>query len=357
MDFGAAPCITAALHAAVDAGAFGYLPTALVQDMAAAWAAWQRQRHGWEIGPEAVFAIPDVIHGFELAMDFFSRAGSPVILPTPAYMPFLAVPGWHGRPILEVPMARDGDGRYVLDLEGIDRAYAAGGDLLVLCNPCNPVGRVFTADELAGVTEVVDRHGGRVFADEIHGALTFPGHEHLPYAATSATAAGHSVTATSASKAWNLPGLKCAQLAITNARDAETWSRIGFMASHGTANLGVVASTAAYRDAGPWLDGVLAYLDRNRAALGRLLAEHLPGARWTSPEGTYLAWLDLRGTGAGDHPGEFFARHAGVGLVDGIACGPPGLGHARLNFATPLPVLTEMVQRMGAALQSAGAAG
>lgn len=354
MDFGTAPCITEALHAAVDAASFGYLPPSLVTAMAEAWSTWQRDRHGWDISPESVFPMPDVIRTMEVAIDFYSRAGSPVILPTPAYMPFLTVPGWHGRAILEVPMAREADGRLALDLDGIDRAYAAGGDLLVLCNPYNPVGRVFTREELAGVTEVVDRHGGRVFSDEIHGALTFPGHEHVPYASTSDTAAGHSVTATSASKAWNLPGLKCAQLAITNQRDAEIWSRVGFMASHGAANLGVVAATAAYRDGGPWLDGVLAYLDRNRSALDGFLAEHLPGARWTPPEGTYLAWLDLRDTGAGDHPGPFFAERAKVGLVDGIACGTPGLGHARLNFATPLPVLNELVERMGAAVAPAG---
>jgi cysteine-S-conjugate beta-lyase len=260
-------------------------------------------------------------------------------------MPFLELPGLLGREILAVPATRV-DGRPALDLDGIDAAFRAGGELLVLTNPHNPLGRVFTADELCAVCEVVDRHGGRVFADEIHAPLVYPGHEHVPYATVSPTAARHAVTGTSASKAWNLPGLACGQLILSNDADRAAFACLPTAATHGTSPLGVIAAAAAYTEGGLWLDGVLAHLDGNRRALAPLLAEHLPDARFDRPGGTYLAWLDLRALGLGDHPAEVLRVRTGVALVDGALCGTPGRGHARLNFATPRPVLELLVRRL-----------
>ena len=192
------------------------------------------------------------------AISVFSRPGSPVILPTPAYMPFVALPGQLGREAIQVPMVPGPDGRLALDPGGIDAAFRAGGHLLVLINPSNPVGRVYSPPELAAVAEVVERHGGRVFADEIHAPLVYPGlggygpsspggsstslRVHL------APAAGHAITAVSASKAWNLPGLKCAQLILTNDADAATWAGHWPLYEHGASTPGVRASIAAYRD-------------------------------------------------------------------------------------------------------------
>ncbi|GAB3454134.1 aminotransferase class I/II-fold pyridoxal phosphate-dependent enzyme [Streptomonospora sediminis] len=355
MDFGTAPPITEALHTAVDSMGFGYLPPRAAAAMSRACAQWQYDRYGWHVEAAAVHAIADVVKGFETAITHFSRPHSPVILPTPAYMPFLAVPRSLGRDIIEVPMASDGH-RHVLDLDGIDAAFRAGGHLLTLCNPYNPLGRVFTADELTALSEVVERHGGRVFADEIHAPLTYPGHRHVPYASLSPETARQAVTATSASKAWNVPGLKCAQLIVTNPGDAETMARIGPVLSNGAGTFGVAAATAAYTRGGPWLEDVLAYLDGNRRALAGLLAEHLPEAGYIPPEGTYLAWLDLRPLGLGDHPGRVLHERAGIVLVDGPACGEPGRGFARLNFATPRPILERLVTGIAAAV-GAGAAG
>jgi cysteine-S-conjugate beta-lyase len=349
MDFGTAPPILQALHAAVDTMNFGYLPPAMAAAMAAACAAWQRDRYGWAVSPEDVHPLPDVVKGFEVAIQHFSEPRSPIILPTPAYMPFLIVPGLLDRRIIEVPMVRGRD-RYVMDFDALDAAFRAGGQLLVLTNPHNPLGRVFTTDELHAVCAVVDRHGGRVFSDEIHSPLTYPGHRHVPYASLSDTAAGHTLTATSASKAWDLPGLKCAQLILSSESDARKLAEIGPFATHGASNLGVVANTAAFSSGGPWLDDVLGYLDRNRHALVDLLAEHLPDVRVDLPEGTYLAWLDMRGLGLGDHPGTVIRERTGVALVDGPECGSAGRGHARLNFATPRPVLERMVRRIAEAI-------
>ena len=160
MDFGTAPAVTDALHAAVDRQIFGYLPPALSEDLAEACAAWQRDTHGWAVEPADIHPLPDVIKGLEVAIEHFSRPASPVILPVPAYMPFLTVPALLGRDTIPVDMVPS-DGRYRVDLDALDGAYRAGGDLLILCNPHNPLGRVMELDELTAISEVVARRGGR----------------------------------------------------------------------------------------------------------------------------------------------------------------------------------------------------
>lgn len=350
MDFGTAPTITQAIHAAVDTGLFGYLPPAISDSMSAATAHWHESQYGWKVRSEDVHPIADVLKGLEVAIEHYSTVGSAVILPTPAYMPFFSVPVAMGRGIIEVPLAVTA-GHYEMDLEALDRAFKAGGELLILCNPYNPTGRVFTRDELIAISDVVTRNGGRVFSDEIHAPMVYAGSKHVPYASVSADAAAHTITVTSASKAWNLPGLKCAQLITSNAADAVVWERIGQMASHGASNLGVIANTAAYTSGQPWLDEVVAYNDGNRLALAELLAEHIPAIKYTPPEGTYIAWLDCRELGLGDHPAEFFKAEAGVALTDGVACGAPGAGFVRFIFATPRPVMEQAIHQMAAALE------
>ncbi len=349
MDFGTAPEVEAALRDLIMRQDFGYLTPRAARQLAEACAAWLASRHGWAVDPDRIRPLPDVIKGLEAAITLFSRPGSPVILPTPAYMPFLSVPPLLGREIIQVPMATAG-GRAVLDLDGIDAAFRAGGHLLIVCNPCNPVGRVYTQAELAGVCEVVERHGGRVFADEIHAPLTYPGHPHVPYASLSDAAAGHALTATSASKGWNLPGLKCAQMILSNDADRELWAEAGRLMEHGASTPGVRANIAAFTEGQDWLTGVVDYLDSSRMMLGNLLAEFLPGVRYQPPEGTYLAWLDCRDLGLGDNPGEFFLDKAWVLVSDGPAFGASGAGHVRLNFATPRPVLIQIISQLARAV-------
>src|SRR3954447_16741222 len=350
MDFGTAPAVTAALHRAVDENRFGYLPPQAALAMAESCAAWQGRRYGWEVPAEWVTPLPDVVAGLQAAIEYFTPPGSPIVLPTPAYMPFLIVPGLMQREIIEVPLVPGDDGRLTYDLDGLDRAFAAGGRLLVHCNPHNPVGRVFTEDEQLALAEVVERHGVRVFSDEIHAPLIYPGAVHRPYASLSPVTAGHTVTATSASKAWNLPGLKAAQFLVSNEADAAYWAEKGFFAAHGAAHLGVIANTAAYTHGEAWLDVVLAYLDRNRRLLAELLADRVPEVGYTMPEGTYLAWLDCRALGIEGPAGDFFLERAGVALIDGPECGSGGAGHVRLTFATPRPVLETIVDRLATAL-------
>jgi len=350
MDFGAAPAILDALSALSAEAKFGYLPPYLADELAAACAEFQRRRFGWETDPALIHPVPDVIKALEIAITHFSRPGSPVILPTPAYMPFLIVPGLLGREIIQVPM-RDEAGLRTLDLDGIGAAFRAGGHLLIFCSPCNPLGRVYPAAEMSRLVEVVDAHGGRVFADEVHAPIVYPGARHVPYASVSPAAAAHSLTATSASKAWNLPGLKCAQVILTNEPDRQRWEEMGFFAAHGASNPGVVANIAAYRHGEAWLDEVLAYLDDGRRLLADLLGRHLPQVRHRPPDGTYLAWLDCTGLDLSCSPGQLVTERGHVTVVDGPRFGAGGAGSFRLNFATPHPVLAEMVEHIAAVLK------
>lgn len=348
MDFGTAPAVTAALHDAIDRGLLGYLPDGLAREMSRACADWYQRTYGWSVSPEQVHPIADVIRGLEAAIEYFSEPGRAVVLPTPAYMPFFQVPGTLGREIIQVPMVRDEAGVDRLDLDGIGAALAGGGHLVVLCNPHNPIGRVYERAELTALADVVELHGGRVFADEIHAPLVYAPHRHVPYASVSPVAAGHSVTATSASKAWNLPGLKCAQFIVTNDADAAVWQEHGAHIGHGASTLGVIANTAAYDHGREWLDDVLAYLDGNRRALAEMLAARLPGVRYRPPEGTYLAWLEGGPLAGPEQPAELILERGGVALIEGTRCGEAGC--VRLNFATPRPVLGEIVDRMATAL-------
>nr|WP_274636765.1 aminotransferase class I/II-fold pyridoxal phosphate-dependent enzyme [Microbacterium bovistercoris] len=353
MDFGVAEPVRAAVQGAVDDALFGYPPPRIVDALSAACAAWQRDRYGWDVPAERVRPLADVLTGLTAAIELFTAPGSAIILPTPAYMPFLTVPATVGREVIEVPMLLE-DGELVLDLDGIDRAFAAGGGMLILCNPHNPVGRVYRRDEMRAVAEIVERHGGRVFSDEIHAPLVYEGTRHTPYASVSPMTAAHTITAASASKALNLPGLKCAQLILSNDEDAAAWadSAKAHFIEHGASIPGILANTAAYAGGGPWLAEVLDYLDGSRRLLAELVAEHLPGVVHRPPDGTYLAWLDCRALDLGDHPAAFFLERAQVACTDGADCGQVGAGHLRLNFATPRPILRAAIERMGRALSA-----
>jgi cystathionine beta-lyase len=351
MDFGTAPAVTRSLQETVVRAQLGYLTSEDAVEMARACSGWLTRRYGWEVPPAWITPLADVVAGLQAAIERFTPPGSPVVLPTPAYMPFLAVPGALGRPLIQVPMV-ERNGRMAYDLDGIAAAFDSGARLLVHVNPHNPLGRVFDTDEQLALADVVAAAGARVFSDEIHAPLVYPGAVHRPYASLSPETARHTVTATSTSKAWNVPGLKTAQLILSNAEDAEHWARVGFLYAHGASTPGVLAATAAYADGAEWLDGVLGYLDGNRRLLAQLLADRLPQVRYTTPEGTYLAWLDCRQLGLEGPAGAFFLERAGVALVDGAECGAPGAGHVRLNFATPRPVLETIVDRMAAAVRA-----
>lgn len=356
MDFGTAPAVTAALQRAIRDENLGYLSPSLARAMSDATAEWLAETQGWAIDPRHVHPLSDVMAALAVAVTRYSPAGSAVIVPTPSYMPFLTYLPSLGHPVVQVPGIVDASGRWSHDLDAIDAAFAAGARTLILCNPHNPTGTVLERAELERIEAVVTRHGGRVFSDEIHAPLTYDRGAHIPYASISEAAAAHTVTGTSASKAWNIPGLKAAQLITSNDADESHYRRFGFASVHGASTLGVVATTAAYTSGRGWLDDTVSYLRGNRDALGDLVARELPGVTFRKPDATYLAWLDATGLDGIDSPVDFFRDRAGVTMTDGALCGAGFEGHVRLVFAMPRPLLAEALEAMGAAARTAQAA-
>jgi cystathionine beta-lyase len=351
MDFDVAPAVRRALVDAVDREDFGYVPGDL-SPLTTASADFFAARYGWSVPPARVFPVSDVLVGIGAALDVFTATGSAVVVPTPAYPPFFEVVELTGRPVVAVPLVVDAR-RDTLDLDAIDAALAGGAASVLLCNPHNPTGRVFNAAELTALATVVDRHGARVVADEVHAPLVFPGAAFVPYATVSDASADHAVTITSASKAFNLAGLKCAQVVTSNHADAKRWRKLGVFEVPGSTPLGIAASVAAYRDGGAWLADLVAYLDANRRRLLELLAAELPGVECRCPEATFLAWLDCAALGL-DDPWRFFLDHAHVALSDGPPFGA-GAGYeqyVRLNFATSAALLERIVGALGEAVRA-----
>ena len=349
MDYPLAPVVRQGLHEAIDHGFTGYPPTVERTGLPAALAGWLSRYAGFVVEPDRIRIVPDVLRGMALAIETFSRPDSSVVILTPSYPPFFEVVRVVGRHIVEAPMIIHEGGRWTPDLLAIDAALRAGAGTVLLCNPHNPLGRVFTPEELTALAEVVEAHGARVVADELHAPLVYPGATYVPYASVSTPAAGHSVTLISASKGWNLPGLKCAQLLLTNAADVSVWDQLPFLKTSGASILGMQANRAAFAEGDTWREQVVEYLDGNRRLLSALLTELLPLVRYTPPEATYLAWLDCTALGL-DQPAEFFLQHARVAVSDGDSFGAPGRGFVRLNFATSRALLTSIVQRMASSL-------
>jgi cysteine-S-conjugate beta-lyase len=349
MDFGAAPAITEALHREVAAANFGYQTPWRVEDLRAATVGYLAARYDWDVAAERIELIPDVLTGLARVLEHFGDGARRVVIPTPTYMPFLTLLPSLGYEVVEVPMVQvDGEHRY--DYAALDRALAAAPSVLVHCDPHNPTGRAFRREELRLLEDVVARHGAQVFSDEIWAPLTFAGVDHVPYSTIGERAAAHTVTAISASKGWNLPGLKCAQLVFSNDDDLETWQDVGRWTSGEVGNLGIVATTAAYRDSLGWLDDVRAYLERNARTLEGIVAEQMPDVRITHPEGTYVSWLDVSAYRFPASASHHVLQEAGVLCTDGAASGAAGRGHLRFITATPTPILRAAAERMATAL-------
>ena len=349
MDFDIAPCVRAAITAAVEREDFGYIAADL-SDLTTACAAFLAAAYNWDVPPTRIFPVADVLSGIAGALDAFVAPGASVVVPTPAYPPFFEVIELTGRPTVATPLVRERD-RDVLDLDAIDAALARGARAVLLCSPHNPTGRVFTVEELGALAAVVERRGARVIADEVHAPLVYPGAAHTPYATVSEAAGAHAITVTSASKAFNLAGLKCAQVIASNHDDASGWRQLGVFEVPGPTPIGIAASVAAYRDGRPWLRDLIGYLDGNRRLLGELLASELPGVTWCPPEATFLAWLNCAALGC-DDPARFFLDRAHVALSDGPPFGPGCDQHVRLNFATSRELLEQIVGAMAVSVRS-----
>lgn len=353
MDLPLAEPVAAALRGLVGRGDTGY---PAFGGLAESYAAFSARRYGWAPDPEAVLPVPDVVRGIGRVLEVLTRPGDGVVVTPPVYPPFFSVVASAGRRVVTSPLRRDGSGRFRLDLDGLERCFRLGARALLLCHPHNPTGEVLDRAELVAVAAVAARYRVTVVSDEIHAPLTYAGRRHVPFGSLDGWAAEHAVTLVSASKAWNLAGLKCA-LAVPGPAVAE---RVGAgfddEIRFGCALPGVVAAQAAFDEGEPWLDAVLAHLDRQRGRLADLLAARLPDVGYRPPRATFLAWLDWRRCGLGSDPARVLLDRGRVALSSGLPFGAGGAGWARLNFATSGAVLAEAVDRMAAARWQPGPA-
>jgi cysteine-S-conjugate beta-lyase len=348
MDFPTAPSVLEGIRSWVANEEFGYAP--IEDDLPKATAGWCRRRYGWQVSPDWVRVVPDVVKGIETVINFLTRPQSPVALPVPAYMPFFDILHVTGRQRVEIPMPQQDSGRYVMDLDALEAAFAGGAGSLILCNPNNPLGTAFTSDELRAIVDIAARYDARVIADEIHAPLVY-GRPHVAAASVSDAAAATVVTLVSASKGWNLPGLMCAQVILSNPDDRHDWDLINKVHKMGASTVGIRANIAAYNDGADWLDQLLSYLEANRDHLAAALPERIPGLKINTPEATYMSWVDFRALNLPTEPAEHLLAKAKVALNPGIPFGATvGAGFARLNFATPRAILDQAIEAMAAAL-------
>ncbi|WP_214318284.1 MalY/PatB family protein [Nonomuraea sediminis] len=312
-----------------------------------AFAERMKRRYDATFDPAHVRLFTELIQSLQVTLHVATKPGDAVAMHTPAYSPFLQTLQDMGRRLVPIPMLDDGDG-WGFDPERLAADVARHGcRALILVNPHNPTGRVFGRDELAVIAEIAERHDLLVISDEIHSDLTYDPHRHIPFASLGPEAAGRTVTMTSASKAFNLAGLRCSVAHLGDARVRDALAAQPPLLFGEVSSLSVLATLAAWRDGDDWLAEVRATLDGNR----HLIAESLPaGVRFHLPEATYLAWLDFRGLDLGPDPAAHLLERANVKLSSGPSFGPGGEGYARLNFATSGPILQEMLHRLRQAI-------
>lgn len=348
MDFAAPEPVIDALRKRVDHGVFGYgvppheLREVIVERLG--------RLYGWRVSPAALVFLPGVMTGVSLVCHAVTSPGDGVLLQTPVYPPILGVPSGVGRTGGEMELTRRPDGQYEIDFDLFERTVADRTRVFILCNPHNPVGRVFRRDELEAIARICLRHDIVLCSDEIHCDLIFRGHEHVPIATLAPEVAERTLTLIAPSKTFNLPGLMCAVAIVEDPVLRRKLRRVRAGLMPGASVMGYTAALAAYRHGEPWLRQLRGYLEANADFLHRYTREHLPGVEMTRPEGTYLAWLDCRDAAISGDPYEFFLRHARVALSDGALFGPGGHGFVRLNFGCPRATLAEALDRMKGAL-------
>jgi cystathionine beta-lyase len=350
MDFRSPEPVIRALRERVGHGVFGYgieppeLRGIIIQRL--------KRHYNWEVAPDWIVFLPGVVAGFNLACQALSRPGDGILVQTPAYPPILHAPANADCTRDEAPLTQDTDGRYVIDWQVFEGAISQRTRVFILCNPHNPVGRVFTVQELQRMAETCVRHGVTICSDEIHCDFVYPGQHHVPIASLGDEVQQHVITLMAPSKTFNIAGLHFAVAIVPNAelREQLCAARRGLIGEPDV--LGYVAALAAYRDGQPWLDRLLRYLEANRDLVFECVGARLPGISMCKPEGTYLAWLDCHRAGIPGNAHEFFLNRAGVALNDGADYGAVGEGFVRLNFGCSRATLLEALGRMEDALKA-----
>lgn len=345
-DFPLAPAVSAALQRAVAVGDTGYVASRT--PLAESFAAFAARRYGWSPDPARMRSTADVSMGLVEILRRVTQPGERVVVTPPVYPPFYDLVAESGAEVQRVPLRDTGIG-WELDLAGIHGAFEDGATAMLLCNPHNPTGTVHARESLAALADLAEEFGVAVISDEIHAPLAQPGTGFTPFLAASDAARRVGYAVVSASKAFNLAGLKCALMVTADEETTAVVRGLPVEVEWRTGQFGLLAAVAAFsEESDEWLDGLLRTLDENRVLLEDLLASHLPGARYRIPDAGYLAWIDLSALGWGENPARRILRDAKVALHFGPAFGIEGAGHVRLNFGTSPEILTEAVERIAA---------
>ena len=348
MDFKAPEPVIQALTERVKHGIFGYggplegLNDAILQHMV--------HFFDWTVNPEDLNFVCGVVTGFVHAIYSLTEPGEPVLIQTPVYPPILRAPQATGRVAVHNQLILQEDGKYEIDFDDFEEKVASGVKLFILCNPHNPVGRVFTREELTKMAEICLKYNVWICSDEIHNDLIFSGYQHIPIANLSPDAAQITVTYLAPSKTFNIAGLSTSVVIAENPVIKDRLSQTLPMLLGHPNIFGLHAARAAYLHGRPWLREVMHYLQESRDYLVNYVNENLPGMRMWSPEGTFLGWLDCRQLEV-ESPYRFFLDEAKVGFNDGISFGEDGQGFLRINFGCPRATLEEGLARMKTALE------
>ena len=343
-DFPLAPTISSALRRAVDIGDTGYIASRT--PLPETYADFALRRFGWHVDPMQMRTTADVSMGIVEILRRVTQPGERVVVTPPVYPPFYDLVSEAGAEVARVPLVDTGT-QWELDLDGIRAAFEDGATALLLCNPHNPTGTVHSRDSLAVLAEIADEYGAAVISDEIHALLAQPGTGFTPFLDVGDAAERVGYAVVSASKAFNLAGLKCALMVTASDRTGAVVRGLPIEVEWRTGQFGLLAAVAAFSDeSDAWLDGLLRTLDANRLLLEDLLASKLPAARYRIPDAGYLAWIDLSGLGWGDNPARRILKEAKVALHFGPAFGEQGRGFVRLNFGTSPEIITEAIERI-----------
>jgi cystathionine beta-lyase len=344
MDFTSPPEVITALQERVAHGVFGYACES--KELKEIITARMEDLYQWRITPDDVILLPGVVAGFNLVCQAVTRAGESILMQPPVYPPFFKAPKYTEARAIYNPINKDERGDYRVDLDAFAKVIEEDTRLFLMCNPHNPIGRVYSREELQGMAEICLRRGMVICSDEIHSDLVYSGYQHTPIAALDPEIAAITATLIAPSKTYNIAGLECSALICTNPELKNRIQRARRGLLGGINLLGASAGVAAYRYGDAWLREVLQILEGNRDYLMNFLAEKIPQIKMTKPEATYLAWMDCRDLDLPTSPAKYFLERAKVGLNEGGEFGEQGNGFVRLNFGCSRATLREALERI-----------
>jgi cystathionine beta-lyase len=351
MDFGVPEPIERTIHRLADEASYGYEPPNRYVALAEAFAQHMYERFGWHASADHVLPVADLVQALFVLVSAFTDRGQGVVVQTPIYPPFLNAVRETGRRAVEHRLVDDGT-RFAVDTAALPWAFGHDAPLILLCNPHNPTGRVLERNELEAIASAAIERNMVIVTDEVHADLVYSGSQHIPLASLGPEIAARTITLTSATKAYNIPGLRCGLMSFGSSELRERFRTAMPDRMLGIANrFGIEATISAWRECNTWFEEVIAQLRDNRERVRTFFATDLPEIGFYAPEATYLAWLDCSGLPLPSGPQQFFLERARVALSDGADFGPPGQRHARLNFGTSAPILDEILRRIHDALR------